>query len=139
MADISVTSTSVIPSSSAQIVKGTAGATITAGQAVYIDTADSNKIKLADSDGASPANVLAGLAINGAASGQPVYYCTEDTGGFTIGATILAGDDVWLSDTAGGITKTKSDLESGDKVVHLGVMLTTTTLYFKPVTGGQIA
>ena len=138
MADISVTDTLVIPSSSAQIVKGTAGATITAGQSVYIDTSDANKIKLADADGSSPANTFAGLAITGAAAGQPVYYCTEDTGGFTIGATIAAGDDVWLSDTPGGITKTRTELETGDKVVHLGVMLTTTTLYFKPVTGGTI-
>ena len=139
MPDISVTVASVIPSSSAQIASGTAGATITQGQALYIDTGDSNKLKLADADGTSPANSFAGIALNAASAGQRVNYCTQDLGGLAIGATLAIGDSVWLSDTPGGITKTFSELEAGDKIVHLGVMLTTTTLVLNPTTGGTLA
>lgn len=138
MADITITAASVIPSSSAVIEYGVAGATITQGQPLYVDTADSNKLKLADCDAASPANVFAGLSLNAASTGQKVAYCSKDLGGFTIGATVSSGDDIYLSPTAGRITATKADILSGDTVVHLGVMLTTTTLKLNPTTGGTI-
>lgn len=142
MADITITAANVLPSSSATIEYGVAGATITQGQALYIDTADSNKLKLADCDATSPANVFAGISLNAASAGQKVAYCSKDLGGFTIGATVAAGDDIYLSPTtspAGRITATRADLSSGDTVVHLGVMLTTTTLKLNPTTGGVIA
>ena len=139
MAAISITATSVLKSSTGQVSVGTAGATITAGQAVYIDTTDSNKIKLADANGTTPANTFAGIALNAASSGQPVSYCTNDTAGFTIGATVLAGDTIWLSPTAGGITKTQADLIAGCTVISIGNMLTTTTLNLTPCTGGAVA
>ena len=50
MAAISITAANVLKSSTGQVSVGTAGATITAGQSVYIDTSDSNKIKLADAN-----------------------------------------------------------------------------------------
>lgn len=138
MAAISITAASVLKSSTGQVSVGTAGATITAGQAVYIDTSDSNKIKLADANGTTPANTFAGIALNAASSGQPVSYCTNDTAGFTIGATVLAGDTIWLSPTAGGLTKTIGDLSGGLAIV-VGVMLTTTTMNLTPVVGGSVA
>ena len=139
MAAITITAASVLKSSTGSVSIGTAGATITQGQAVYIDTSDSNKIKLADANGTSPANTFAGIALNAASAGQPVSYCTIDTGGFTIGAAVLAGDTIWLSPTAGGITKTQADLVAGCTVIALGTMLTTTTLALNPVTGGVVA
>ena len=138
MAAISITAASVLKSSTGQVSVGTAGATITAGQAVYIDTSDSNKIKLADANGTTPATTFAGIALNAASSGQPVSYCTNDTAGFTIGATVLAGDTIWLSPTAGGLTKTIGDLSGGLAIV-VGVMLTTTTMNLTPVVGGSVA
>ena len=138
MAAISITAASVLKSSTGQVSVGTAGATITAGQAVYIDTSDSNKIKLADANGTTPANTFAGIALNAASSGQPVSYCTNDTAGFTIGATVVAGDTIWLSQTPGGLTKTIGDLSGGLAIV-VGVMLTTTTMNLTPVVGGSVA
>ena len=138
MADISITAANVLKSSTGQVSVGTAGATITAGQAVYIDTGDSNKIKLADADGTSPAFTLAGIALNAASSGQPVSFCTNDTAGFTIGATVAAGDVIWLSPNPGGLTKTFADLLTTDKVVVIGVMLTTTTMNLTPIQGGAV-
>lgn len=137
MADISITAANVLKSSSANVTVGTAGTTITAGQALYIDTADSNKLKLADADGTSPVNAFAGISLHASLNGQPIAYVTSDPS-FTFGGTVAAGDTIWLADTAGGITKTFSDLETGDKVVVLGVALTTTTMYLQPVTGGTI-
>ena len=139
MAAISITAASVLKSSTGQVSVGTSGATITAGQSVYIDTSDSNKIKLADANGTAPANTFAGIALNAASSGQPVSYCTNDTAGFTIGATVLAGDTIWLSPTAGGLTKTFADFTTLDKIIVVGVMLTTTTMNLTPVVGGSVA
>ena len=139
MAAISITASSVLKSATASRVTGIAGTTITAGQALYIDTGDSNKLKLADANGTAPANTFAGLAENNASAGQPVSYVGIDTGGFTIGATVLAGDTIWLSPTPGGITKTQADLVAGCTVVCLGTMLTTTTLALNPVVGGVVA
>lgn len=137
MSDIVITAANVLKSSAGSAPVGVAGATITAGQALYIDTADSNKLKLADADGTSPVNSFAGIALHGALAGQPISYLTSDTS-FTFGGTVNAGDTIWLSDTPGGITKTFSDLESGDKVIVLGVALTTTTMILSPVVGGTI-
>ena len=138
MAAISITAANVLKSSTGQVSVGTSGATITAGQSVYIDTSDSNKIKLADANGTAPANTFAGIALNAASSGQPVSYCTNDTSGFTIGATVVAGDTIWLSQTPGGLTKTIGDLSGGIAIV-VGVMLTTTTMNLTPVVGGSVA
>ena len=139
MAAISITAASVLKSSTGSVSVGVAGASITAGQSVYIDTSDSNKIKLADANGTAPANTFAGIALNAASSGQPVSYCTNDSSGFTIGATVLAGDTIWLSPTAGGITKTESDLIAGCTKIVIGNMLTTTTMNLNPNVGGVIA
>lgn len=138
MADISITPASVIKGTSGQPQSGIAGATITAGQALYIDTADSNKLKLADADGTSPANVVAGIALHASLAGQPIAYDVSDSA-FQFGGTVLAGDTIWLSDTPGGVTKTFSDLEAGDAVVVLGVATSTTVINLSIVAGGTIA
>lgn len=138
MADISITASLVLPSSSASITAGVAGATITQGQSLYLDTA-TNTYKLADADGTSPAFTFAGIALVAASAGQKVLLATADAAGFTIGATVLAGDVIYLSDTPGGLTKTIGDLESLDKIVVVGVMLTTTTMNLTPVIGGTLA
>lgn len=138
MADISITAASVLKSSQGQTAVGIAGTTITAGQALYIDTADSNKLKLADSDGTSPSMTVAGISQHAALAGQPINYLTQDPA-FAFGGTVLAGDPIYLSDTPGGLTKTFGDLEAGDTVVVLGVAVTTTTMNLRPLTGGVIA
>lgn len=138
MADISITAANVLPSSAATIQQGTAaaGVTITAGVVVYQLTAGT--FGLADSDGTTPANTVAGIAINGCGPGQRFLYASEDPV-FTFGGTcVVATGALYLADTPGGITQTLGDLESGDKVIMLGVPLTTTTIYLKPLVGGTI-
>lgn len=138
MADIVVTAASVLPSANAIIKTGivAAATTVTAGQTLYLTT--SNTLGLADSDATSPAGVVAGIALCGGGAGQRINYCTEDPS-FTFGGTCtVATGAIYQSDTAGGITQTIADLESGDILTFLGIPLTTTTMNFKPTQGGTI-
>ncbi len=101
MADLSITPANVVPGSDAVIVKGaTAGATITAGDSIYIDAADRGKIKPCDADAAASA-VCAGIALNGASDNQPVSY--QSGGSLTIGATVVIGVSYYVTPNAGGL------------------------------------
>jgi hypothetical protein len=124
MVDVSITATGVLPSGNASIDRsGVAGAAVTAGQVVYKESA-TGLIKLADCDSATAeAKVPYGIALNGAATGQPVAVCTS--GDVTVGGTLVGGTAYYLSDTAGGIRTTP---DTGDLVVLLGLAKSTTVL-----------
>lgn len=125
MSDLSITSANVIAGSGARTRLGTAGATITAGKTVYLDSSD-NKYKLADCDSATAAvRSPAGIALNGASNGQPLVVLEE--GPVTIGATMTAGVAYYLSPTAGGICPV-ADVLSGDYPVIIGIATSTTVL-----------
>jgi hypothetical protein len=137
MADISITAASVLASSAAVIRKEyTAGATITAGQLVYLNT--SNQWVLADANAAVTGNELAatrGIALAGAASGQPLAVCISDTD-FTPGGTLTNGLAVYGSNTAGGITHDVPT--TGAYPVFLGVPKSTSKLNLQPCASGVI-
>lgn len=136
MAALSITAASVIPSANAVVAIGTAGATITAGQTLYIDTADSNKLKLYDADGSATTSTMAGIALCGASSGQQVRYVTQDPA-LVLGCTMAVGDTLWGSDTAGGITSTAADLTTGDYVTCIGVCtVANSTINMKMIPAG---
>lgn len=125
MTDISITAANVIAGSDANIESGTAGATITAGQAVY-KSSTTKKWLLADSDSATAeARVPGGIALNGASNGQPIVV--QKSGDITIGATLTAGTAYYLSDEPGAICPL-ADLASGDYVVLIGLAKSTTVL-----------
>ena len=134
MADYSVTAADVLASASAKRVTGTAGATITAGQAVYRDPSD-GEWKLADADTASAAGIGTqgnnGIALNGAADGQPIEVCLSDPD-FTPGFTMVVGTTVVISGTAGGLAP-DSDLAASDYHVMMIVPKTTTVGYLFPI------
>lgn len=136
MADLTVTAGSVVAGSNATIDKRyLAGATITAGQTVYLDTS-TNTWLLADCDSSATTAVLAGVALNGAASGQPLHVLTA--GQLTAGATVTVGEIYVLSGTAGGIAP-EGDLASGDYVSVLGVGISATVIDVKlHVSGVQV-
>ncbi len=134
MADLAVTAANVLASSAAVKERGTAGATITAGQVLYIDTADSNKLKLADCDSATTAvRNVAGIALHGATSGQPIEYVIEDSS-FTPGGTLTVGLVYCSSNTAGGIMPS-ADLSTGEYPTVLFVANTTALATMKMVKG----
>lgn len=124
MADVTITAANVAKGSGATTVRGTAGATITAGQAVSRDS--TGKFVLADSDSATAAvRDGDGIALNGASDGQPLEVLTA--GAITIGGTLTAGLSYWLSDTPGGICP-YADLTTGDYAILLGVATSASVL-----------
>lgn len=136
MADLTITATSVLPGTGAITEKLTAGAAITAGQSVYKDASDGNKAKLFDADSATAAaRSFYGIALNGAASGQPVVVQTG--GNITIGATVAVGVAYYASDTPGGICPF-SDLESGDYPTIIGIGISTTQIKIQPIAAGVV-
>lgn len=124
MADLSITAANVLASATARTVTGVAGATITAGQPLYIDTADGNALKPAQNT--STKSAFVGIALHAAADGQPITYCSRDED-FTIGATVAVGQVYILSDNAGGIAPI-SDAGSGDFIVVVGIGKSTTKI-----------
>lgn len=138
MADVSITASLVrAGTGNLGINTVTAGAAITAGQVIYLDTA--NLAQLADADGASATQTVSGIALNSTgAAGQPVSYVTTGSPAVVPGFTGTVGDVVLLSTTPGGMTVTSGDITTGDRRVVLGVMVTTTTMNFTPVVGGVV-
>lgn len=135
MVDLVITAASVLPASDATTEAGTAGATITAGQVVYLDTSDS-KYKLADTDSATAAvRSPRGIALHGASSGQPLKILTK--GGVTIGATVAVGASYWLSGTAGGICPV-ADVAAGDYPAFLGIGTSTTAIKVNITEAGAV-
>lgn len=128
MADLSITAANVAKGTSAKTENGTAGATITAGQVVYLDQATTGEWLLADADSATAAargTGKIGIALNNASDGQPITVQTD--GNITIGATMTAGLAYFLSPTPGGIAP-YGDVLSGDYVTLVGVSTSTTVL-----------
>lgn len=102
MAEITITASAVAPVASSTITEQrTAGATIAAGQWVYIDTANSNVAKLAQADGTALEATVSGMALNSASSGQPVTVAIS--GQVTVGSVVASGVFYWLSSTAGNM------------------------------------
>lgn len=136
MTDLVITAANVVPGTGAKKRTGTAGATITAGQTVYLDSSD-NKYKAYDADsGTAAVRTLAGIALNGASNGQPLTI--QYDGNITIGATVAAGVIYVGSDTAGGIMPA-ADIETGDYVTVIGVGISTTQIKLTFIESGVAA
>ena len=90
MVNISVSAASVLKGAGAKTNVGTAGATITAGQPLYMVNREPDTLRLADANLSAAAAAVVGIALHGAFSGQPIEYVVED-GDFTPGATLTVG------------------------------------------------
>ncbi len=127
MADISVTASAVAKGANAQITTGVAGASITAGMALYIDTANGNVLKPSDVNLSLLASTIAGIALHASLTGQPIAYLVG--GPLTFNAVLTAGKVYIASatDGAGGIALV-ADLTTGWYTSVLGYALSTTVL-----------
>ncbi len=125
--DLSITAASVQSGTGAVTTDGTAGASITAGQMVYLDATD-NKYKLADANLSSAAAATVGVSLHAASNGQPLRIQTS--GPITIGATVAVGTVYVLSGTAGGIAPA-ADLTTGWRTSIVGVATSTTSITLK--------
>lgn len=133
MSDLSITAANVLAGPNARKRTGIAGATITAGQTIYEDTADSSKFKLADNNASAITAKCVGIALHGASAGQPLTVVYEDDD-LTVGSTLSIGVYT-LSSTAGGICPV-ADLASGNYPVVLFVAKSTSKAVMKLVRGG---
>lgn len=133
--DVSITASNVVPSANAVIRFGTAGATITAGQLIYQDTADTDaagqgKAKLSDANAAAALRVVDGIAINSASAGQIVAFVTYDPA-LQIAASGLTANTILISSaTAGGIAPS-ADLTTGWYLTVVAVVKSSTTVFFR--------
>ena len=127
MADLSITSSSVQPASGATLITGTAGAAVTAGQPIYKDSGDGNKLKPADANASETTAAAVGIAVNDAADEQPLTYITR--GNLVTDGTTVKGTIYSLSTTAGGIAP----------VADLGTGAFTTILAVASDTAGTLA
>jgi hypothetical protein len=115
MADLTITAASVLLVSGTKEA-GTAGATITAGQALYLDSA-TNTLKLAQADGTAAEADVIGIALHAALAGQPIVYA-KNGASMNIGATTAKTTAYVLSALAGAICP-QADLVSTNKIVYL--------------------
>jgi len=124
MADITITAANVKKSATSLTETGIAGATVTAGQTLYL--AASGKLLLADADSATAeVRVVKGIALHAALLDQPLQYTTG--GKMAIGATVAAGTPYFASPIAGGIAPL-ADLLTGAFGTFLGWGVSTTEI-----------
>jgi hypothetical protein len=134
-ADVTITAANVVSGTNSTFLDGTSGATITAGQVVYLDST-TKTFKLADCDtGTAAQAVVVGIALHGASSSQPLKIQTA--GSITVGGTLVVGEIYVLSGTAGGIAP-KADLAPADRVSVLGVATSASVLLLKPIISGVL-
>lgn len=120
--DIVITAGTVVPDTGYQYFDATAGATLTAGQVVYVDT--SNTVQKAITTSAITA-AARGIALNGASSGQPVRVMSAGT--ITIGGTVVIGKIYIVSATAGGVAPV-TDTATTQFVTIIGIGVSATKI-----------
>jgi hypothetical protein len=125
MADLSITAANVLAGAGAQKQSGSALEAVTAGKGAYYDPA-TKKFGLWDSNSATAAvRKMAGIFLNGAGASQPVVVQTG--GKINLGATLVAGEVYFQSETPGGI-QPYADLVTGEYVGIVGVAVSTSEL-----------
>lgn len=126
---VDITPGTVTPTSETDIGRGTAGATLTEGQAVKLDTATQRYVAAqATLDG------FAGVALHDAESGQPLAFAKSGPIDFT-GALVKGTVYVVSAAAAGGIAPW-ADLVATNFVTVIGVATTTGQLEAKPLVSG---
>jgi hypothetical protein len=125
-ADLTITAANVLLVSGNK-TGGTAGAALTIGLPVYLDT--NNLWQIADSNAAGK-DAATGITLSqAAAANQPVTVLADSSGSAVLGfgAILTAGETYIVSATAGGIAPI-TDAATGWKVCILGIALTTSNL-----------
>lgn len=104
----------------------TAGENLSAGDFVYINTSDANKIYKADADAVGKKAIGYVLASASTDASVTVYFegINDQLSGLTLGA------DYFLSATAGGVTTTQPS-SAGQIVQYVGTAISTTAIHFK--------
>jgi hypothetical protein len=118
VAEVSITPASVVPGSDAEFYRGLAGATITAGMAVYLDEM-TNTLKLADANLSLESADVKGIALHAASANQPLKIQTA--GEITIGGTVVLATVYILGAGGSGGIAPAADKASGWYTSVIGV------------------
>lgn len=117
--------TAVRPTANTVTRNVTYGATIAAGQPVYLDPAD-NEHKLADNNASATTAKVSGIAMTpGIDGGQGLIAINGDI--ILVGTTMAVGETYYAGATAGEIVP-DADLATGNIVTRLGTAATATQL-----------
>jgi hypothetical protein len=135
MADVSVTPANVTKGANSTFGDGIAGVTIAAGDVIYEDTADNNKLKLADANAVAPANTIKGMAAHGASNGQPLRYFLPGSE-INFGGAVLTQALVYVLSANPGKFCPTADLASGHTTNICGIAKSTSILVWQPFTAG---
>lgn len=118
MTDLVQTAANVLAGAAANKKQGVAGATIVAGNSVFLNSSNQLVGAQKDVDAASAAAV--GVALDDGAIGQPVIYQTS--GEIDVGATLVIGETYVVGAAAGGIAPV-ADVIATEFATILGVAL----------------
>lgn len=113
---------------------GTAGESITAGQAVYLKASD-NKLWRADANESSAASAAIGIALHAALADQPLAYLGSDNDVLAMGAILTVNTCYVVSANPGGIAPI-ADMAAGWFLNTLGFAITTSTLKLRIFASG---
>lgn len=120
MADLSITTASVVKQAGAQVqtLNAATGVTITAGETIYADTTvNPNVWRLSNGTTSAATGSVTAIALNGAGPGQPCQGLTS--GPITIGATTVVGQ-IYVQSVNNGAIAPVSDLTTGTYTVIIG-------------------
>lgn len=135
MPAITITPANVVAGADADFFQGYAGATITAGMAVYQDRADA-KLRPGTNGGGAGAAAVKGIALHGAGDGQPLRVQTGGT--LVIGGTTVIGEHYALGATAGQVLPA-DELTLGAFVTMIGFGASANRLQLAIEASGQTA
>jgi hypothetical protein len=132
MADITLTAVNIDASPEAVIERGTAGAAVTAGQAVYLDGA--NGWKPADADAAASAQargIVLGSGVLGTSYPSGAQIDIVFHGKVSGFASLTPGAQVYTSTTAGAMDQT-APATAGDFPFVVGWAFAADTIFVSP-------
>lgn len=135
MADYTI-SASDVEHPSRTVSRAVAGVTITAGQLIYIDAADSNKAKLAQCDVSDAQAAVVGMAVCNATAGQPVLYVSS--GDYEVGSQFTTGGKVLALSAAAGKIADVADILTTERLVLVGYSKDDTTLHLDIKVTGEM-
>lgn len=132
MAELTIDPLPVIASAAASWDSGISGEAVEAGNPIYKDASDSNKLKLATSGGTIEQAAVVGVALHASSAGQPLEYAKSDPSLGGMAAGLDPATPVYLGDTPGSVT---DDPSGANFITFLGFALAGEDLQLNIVNG----
>lgn len=135
MPNVVITAANVLADANARTPVGVAGETITAGQVLYFDPADSrwrraDALTALKAGSANPSFIK--VALSGGSVGQTIALL-DNGQDYTVGGTLVVGTTYVVSATAGGGNiAPEADLVATNFYTRLGYAISTARMRFNP-------